>query len=81
MYCMINMETGKKDRVCYEAGDVLIRRGHSDKFLITKVEKRGYGYRYYAVWEDDLSKVALIKGRMELVVIFKPYLENVSFYK
>ena len=78
----MNMKTGKNDRVCYEVGDVLVRRGHPDDiFLITKVKRKGVGWNYYASREANLSQVAIMKGRMEMVFIFKPFMEDTAFYK
>lgn len=78
----MNMETGKYDRVCYEASDLLVRRGHPDDiFLITKVKRKGIGWNYYASREANLSRVALMGGRMDLVFVFKPFMENTAFYK
>ena len=78
----MNMETGKYNRVKYEVGDVIERKGHpEDLFLITKVTRRGRGQQYHALWEKDSCQCAIMKGRMELLFIFKPYMESTGFYK
>ncbi len=78
----MNMKTGKNDRVCYEVGDVLVRKGHpDDTFSIVSIKRKGVRVLYYAAREKDLSKVVCIKGRMEMEFIFKPYLENTGFYR
>lgn len=82
MYCEMNMGTGKNDRVCYEVGDALVRRGHPDDiFSIVRIERKGVGFLYYAAREKDLSQVACMKGRIEIKLIFEPYLENTGFYR
>ena len=82
MYCEMNMETGKNDRVCYEVGDVLVRRGHPDDiFSIVRIERKCLGLHYHVVCEKNLSQVICMKGRMEMKFILKPYLENTGFYK
>ena len=82
MRVVMNMETGKYDRVCYEESDLLVRRGHPDDiFLITKVKRKGRGWNYYVSREANLSQVARMRGRMELVFVFKPFMEDTAFYK
>ena len=82
MYCEMNMETGKNDCVCYEVGDVLVRKSHSDDiFLIVRIERKIARVYYHVVCEKNLSQVICMKGRMEMKFIFKPYLENTGFYK
>lgn len=82
MYCEMNMKTGKNDRVCYEVGDVLVRRGHPDNiFSIVRIKRKCAGFHYYVVCEKNLSQVVCMKGRMEMAFIFKPYIESTGFYK
>ena len=78
----MNMKTGKNDRVCYEVGDVLVRRGHLDDiFSIVRIKRKCAGFHYYVAREKDLSQVVCMKGRMEIRFIFKPYVENTGFYR
>ena len=82
MYCEMNMKTGKNDRVCYEVGDVLVRRGHPDDiFSIVRIERKIARLYYYAAREEDLAQVVCMKGRMEMRFIFKPYIESTGFYR
>lgn len=82
MHLEMNMETGKNDRVCYEVGDTLVRRGHPDDiFSIVRIKRKCVGFHYYLAWEKNLSQVVCMKGRMEMKFIFEPYLENTGFYK
>ena len=82
MYCEMNMKTGKNDRICYEVGDVLVRRGYPDDiFSIVRIKRKGVGFHYYAVREKNLSQFICMKGSMEIVFIFKPYIESTGFYK
>jgi hypothetical protein len=76
------MKTGKNDRVCYEVGDVLVRRGYPDDiFLIERIERKIAGVHYYVVREKNLFQVICMKGRMEMEFIFKPHIESTGFYK
>ena len=82
MHLEMNMETGENDRVCYEVGDVLVRKGHPDDiFSIVRIERKIARVYYHAVCEKNLSQVICMKGRMEMEFIFKPYLENTGFYR
>ena len=82
MHVEMNMLTGKYNKVCYEAGDVLVERNHSrDTFLITRVERTGMGFLYHVVNEGDLSRENIMKGRIDLCCTFEPYIESTRFYK
>ena len=86
MYCEMNMETGKYERVRYECGDLFVEKDTPTERLVLivkakKLSNSRWCPRRYFLFDENSSRVFYDATKEDLKVLFKPYIESTGFYK